>query len=98
MAPHLFLLVMEHLSRTMHLMALSPGFDCHPRCKRVKIVQLSFIDDLVIFSKGNAWSIENMQKTLERFASASGLNMNKDTIALFYGGLSHEDSSKLASI
>ncbi|XP_062118996.1 uncharacterized protein LOC133832701 [Humulus lupulus] len=52
-SPLLFVLVMEYLTRLLQFGAMHHDFRFHPLCKNLKIINLCFVDDLVIFCKAN---------------------------------------------
>lgn len=45
----LFALVMEYLSRCMNTLHSNPTFHYHPRCKKFRLTNLLFADDLLLF-------------------------------------------------
>ncbi|KAK4709790.1 hypothetical protein R3W88_004303 [Solanum pinnatisectum] len=50
-SPFLFVLSMEYLSRLLKNMKWHREFKYHPKCSKVNIVQLGFVDDLLLFSR-----------------------------------------------
>lgn len=46
MSPYLFVLAMDYLTRILKTLQQTPELYYHPRCKKQKIVQLSFADVL----------------------------------------------------
>ncbi|WMV26834.1 hypothetical protein MTR67_020219 [Solanum verrucosum] len=51
---------------------MDPNFHYHPRCKAQKIVQLSFVDDLLLFCRGDIKSVKCMNQCFMQFSQASG--------------------------
>ncbi|XP_019248785.1 PREDICTED: uncharacterized protein LOC109228057 [Nicotiana attenuata] len=51
MSSFLFVLAMEYLTRILKTLKRQPDFNYHPKCERLNIVQLSFADDLLLFSR-----------------------------------------------
>ncbi|XP_075086065.1 secreted RxLR effector protein 78-like [Nicotiana tabacum] len=48
-SPLLFVIIMEHLSRTLKTISRLPYFRFYPICKEIKLTHLIFADDLMIF-------------------------------------------------
>ncbi|XP_062075831.1 uncharacterized protein LOC133779952 [Humulus lupulus] len=51
-SPLLFVLIMEYLTRLLAHNAGKKGFGFHPLCKHLRLTNLCFADDLIIFCKG----------------------------------------------
>ncbi|WMV11100.1 hypothetical protein MTR67_004485 [Solanum verrucosum] len=51
LSPYLFVLAMKYFTRLLKQLRKSPNFKYHPRCAKMHLVQLSFADDLLLFSK-----------------------------------------------
>lgn len=54
LSPLLFVLVMEYLTRMFSAMAKEPGFNFHPMCRRLRLTNLAFADDLLSFVRERA--------------------------------------------
>ncbi|CAI8599459.1 unnamed protein product [Vicia faba] len=55
-SPMLFVLVMEYLHRLTDKLQNNTRFQFHSRCDKIKIVELSFADDLLMFARGDSQS------------------------------------------
>lgn len=53
----LFVLCIEYLSMRLNKATLHDNFNFHPRCEKLKISHLTFVDDLMIFARGDYLSI-----------------------------------------
>lgn len=87
MSPYLFVLGMEYFSRLLKLMARNPIFKYHPKCTKYKIIQLSFADDLLLFSKGDIRSIQLLVNCFQEFSVTTGLCVNLTKSSIFFGGV-----------
>ncbi|XP_062102955.1 uncharacterized protein LOC133813944 [Humulus lupulus] len=87
-SPLLFVLVMEYLTRLLQLGALQQDFWFHPMCKSLKIINLCFADDLVIFCKANIGSVQYVKQVFDNFCSSTGLKANLSKSQVFFGGVS----------
>lgn len=51
LSPFLFVMAMEYLSRLLKQFGHNPQFKFHPKCGKIKVIHLGFVDDLLLFSK-----------------------------------------------
>ncbi|XP_062100800.1 uncharacterized protein LOC133806725 [Humulus lupulus] len=63
-------------------------FRYHPLCKGLKIINLCFADDLVIFCKANSGSVQVVKQVFEEFCNSTGLKANSSKSQVFFGGVS----------
>lgn len=75
---YLFICVMECLTSMINQEVTLRRIACHPKCAKHNISSLMFADDLLVFSKPTASSIQHIMLTLEKFFKLSGLSINKD--------------------
>jgi len=86
MSSHLFVLVMDVLSKSLDLGALNGLFNLHPNCLAPIITHLSFADDVLVFSDGAASSIAGILTILDDFRQGSGLGINREKTELLLDG------------
>lgn len=53
MSSFLFVLIIKYLSRLLTLLNYVKGFKYHPRCANIKLMKLGFVDDLLLFYRGD---------------------------------------------
>ncbi|XP_020240887.1 uncharacterized protein LOC109819544 [Asparagus officinalis] len=94
LSPYLFILGMEYLSRSLDLLKQDKQFKYHPRCGKMKITHLIFADDLLLFGKGDLYSVKKLYQCVTDFGNVSGLEANKEKSSIFFGGV--EESVKTA--
>ncbi|XP_062103427.1 uncharacterized protein LOC133814493 [Humulus lupulus] len=97
-SPLLFVLVMEYLSRMLQFGAMQPAFRFHPMCKSLKIINLCFANDLVIFCKANYSSIQIIKQMFDEFCNSSGMKANLNKSQVFFGGISAQDKTQLQEV
>ncbi|CAM8902499.1 unnamed protein product [Rhodiola kirilowii] len=97
-SPYLFTLLMEVLSRLLGNMKRTGNFDYHPKCARISLSHLMFADDVIIFSKANSGSLNQVRDVLRTFHDWSGLKVNVDKSAIYFGGCSEGETNLFASI
>ncbi|XP_039039689.1 uncharacterized protein LOC120177707 [Hibiscus syriacus] len=87
-SPILFVLAMNVLSIILNLAAARGLFRYLPKCKKIGLTHISFIDDLLIFCKGNIESITRIISALDQFYELSGLKLNAAKCELYTAGIS----------
>ena len=65
---------MNVLSKLLDSAAVHGVFSFHPECKKIHLTHLSFVDDLLIFSKGSLESIMGIKNVIDQFYFFSGYN------------------------
>ncbi|XP_075076335.1 uncharacterized protein LOC142162991 [Nicotiana tabacum] len=78
---------MEYLSRSLHELKKEPTFQYHPRCRKLDITHMSFVDDLLLFAKGNLSSLVTLYKYFSQFFEALGLQANLGKSSVYFGGV-----------
>ncbi|XP_062089662.1 uncharacterized protein LOC133796198 [Humulus lupulus] len=89
---------MEYLSRLLQFGAMQPTFRFHPMCKSLKIINLCFADDLVIFCKANYGSVQIIKQMFDDFCNSSGMKANLSKSQVFFGGISAQDKTQLQEV
>ncbi|KAH0709160.1 hypothetical protein KY284_010587, partial [Solanum tuberosum] len=91
-------LVMEYLSRTLQTMSELLDFRLHPMYKKLQLTHLFFVDDLMIFCKGNVSSVSRLMEALAHFNVATGLEANLDKSSIFLAGVDEDTRRKILTI
>ncbi|XP_062113082.1 uncharacterized protein LOC133824231 [Humulus lupulus] len=94
-SPLLFVLAMEYCTRFLCQASMDKGFRFHPTCKHLKIVNLYFADDLVIFFKGVNSSVQIIRDSFNEFCCASGLAANMDKSQVYFGGVAEKETQQM---
>ncbi|XP_019223364.1 PREDICTED: uncharacterized protein LOC109205143 [Nicotiana attenuata] len=94
-SPLLFVLVIECLSRTLRTISRLPDFRFHPMCKGIKLTHLIFVDELMIFCKGNTSSVNRVMEALDHFNKVSGLIANMEKSSIFVAGVGDDIEDQL---
>jgi len=98
LSPYLFVLCMEILLGLLRKMSADQNFQFHWRCKKDKISHLCFVDDLMIFSKGDVNSIHMIKTVLTEFQDPSGLYPNPNKSDIFLNGLLDVEKEQIIHI
>jgi hypothetical protein len=86
-SPLLFVIVMEYLHRKLQTLSQIPDFNFHSKCEKLEIIHLSFADDLLIFTRGDAKSVDLVMAKLQDFSLSTGLVVNPSKCKVYYGGV-----------
>ena len=90
LSPYLFIIAMATLSKLLDAAVEHEVYDYHPKCKRIKLTHLCFVDDLMIFTKGNVDSILGIQNVLKLFYYFLELQLNNEKSEFFSSGIPGE--------
>ncbi|XP_062118625.1 uncharacterized protein LOC133832273 [Humulus lupulus] len=94
-SPLLFVMVMDYLTHLLLKATMEKDFRFHPLCKSLKLVSLSFADDLLLFCKANPRSVMIIQKVFIDFTKTSGLSIDQRKSRIYIGGLAAGDKVPL---
>ncbi|XP_062118672.1 uncharacterized protein LOC133832328 [Humulus lupulus] len=98
MSPLLFVLIMEYMTRCLQSDARSSSFRFHPMCKSLKLINLCFVDDVILFCKGSVAAVTVLKDSLKKFNEASGLSINSKKSQVYFGGVIVEDRSEILQV
>lgn len=98
MSPYLFVLVMEILAKILAKKSTHLDFRFHWRCGKTRIVNLCFADDLMIFCKGDVFTIKAINDGLDEFQSLSGLSPSTNKSHIFFSGCEKKLRDELMNV
>ncbi|OAO91334.1 hypothetical protein AXX17_AT5G31500 [Arabidopsis thaliana] len=96
MSSHLFVLVMDIMSKSHDKGVVNGLFQLHPRCVAPLITHLSFADDVLVFFDGAESSIAGIMAILDDFKAGSGFGINREKTALLIDGGNSSRTMELA--
>ncbi|XP_062103340.1 uncharacterized protein LOC133814390 [Humulus lupulus] len=94
-SPLLSVLVMEYFTRLLIEATQTKDFKYHPSCKKLKLVILCFVDDLVLFCKGADASVQIIKDSFKSFSLASRLTANLDKSRVYFGGMAEKETKSI---
>ncbi|XP_074306123.1 uncharacterized protein LOC141641355 [Silene latifolia] len=87
LSPFIFVLNMAILSRLLRKYHSKHQVSCHLKCGKIGLNHLIFVDDLMIFVKGDTPSVQAVADSLHSFAKMSGLEANPDKTNIYMVGI-----------
>jgi hypothetical protein len=87
LSPYLFITYMEYFSRMLKLTSQNSTFHFHLKCGRLGISHLTFVDDILLVSRGDKSSVQTLFQQLMIFGKTSGLDINVENSSIYFGGV-----------
>lgn len=97
-SPYLFIVCMEVLSQLLHKATTKGKIYVHPKCAKLKLSHLSFVDDLLLFYNASLSSLQGINYVMTEFQQLSGLGVNYNKSELYCSGISDELKCQLPAI
>lgn len=72
-----------------------PNFKIHKIWKAQGLNHLFFVEDLMIFYKGNKQSVKRAKEASDHFSRVTGLSTNKEKSSLYVAGVTDKQRQKL---
>ncbi|XP_048496313.1 uncharacterized protein LOC125495593 [Beta vulgaris subsp. vulgaris] len=94
-SPLLFVIYMDYLTRILHYIGGIRGFKFRKGCASLNLNNLCFVDDLLMFCKGNAHSAYLLLQGLKLFSETSGLQANNAKSALYCSGINESEANRI---
>ena len=95
LAPSLFLIVVEGLSRYILKAQISGAFQGISLGNNIILSHILFVDDIILVTDGYEQSLSTLYEFLMVFCKASGMIINEDKSSFYFSGL---EESELISI
>ncbi|XP_058751100.1 uncharacterized protein LOC131624138 [Vicia villosa] len=61
------------------------NFNHHAKCDKLYLTNLNFVDDVLLFCRGDAKSVEIMMDAFRRFSESTGLISNPSKCIMYFG-------------
>ncbi|XP_074313864.1 uncharacterized protein LOC141649062 [Silene latifolia] len=89
---------MDYLTRMLMYAAAKYRFKYHPLCKQLRVTNLMFADDVLMFSHGDADSMMLMLKSFSSFSKASGLKVSPSKSNVYFNGVRDDLKNEFLSV
>lgn len=76
LSPYVFIICMDVLSKKLDIAAIKGLIAYHPRCKRLRITHLSFVDYLMVFTTADSSSLLGIKSVFDDFYLVSCLSVS----------------------
>ncbi|CAK8531689.1 unnamed protein product [Lathyrus sativus] len=74
------------------------NFNHHAKCERLHITNLTFVDDVLLFSKSDYRFVEFLLETLAKFSNSIGLFVNPMKCKVFFGGVDEATRMQITNL
>ncbi|CAK8569009.1 unnamed protein product [Lathyrus sativus] len=81
---------MEYFHRLLHQLSKVPDYNFHAKCEKLQIIDISFADDVLLFSRGDEKSVQLLFDQLQTFSQSTGLVVNPTKCRVYFGGVENE--------
>ncbi|CAK8544756.1 unnamed protein product [Lathyrus sativus] len=89
---------MEYLNRLLSKMQHNHNFNHHAKCEKVKITNLDFADDVLLFAMADCKSVELMMEALDLFSKSTVLIVNPRKCKVYFGGVDDDIRNQIISL
>nr|XP_016515172.1 PREDICTED: uncharacterized protein LOC107831887 [Nicotiana tabacum] len=89
-SPLIFVICIEYLLRIMEMVRQQKGIAYHPKYKSLGSNHLCFVDDVLLFCKGESQAIMLLIRDLASFSQTSGLTTNSPKSNIFSANMSRQ--------
>ena len=86
LSPYMYVILNNILSKLLNGAAEAKEFAYHPQCEGVKLTHLSFSDDILVFTEGNATYLIGVLAVMKKFAQMSSLHINVAKSSILVSG------------
>ncbi|XP_074277489.1 uncharacterized protein LOC141601119 [Silene latifolia] len=86
-SPLLFIVCMEYFTGVLNVVTQRKEFRFHPLCKLLNLSHLCFVEDFLLFSRGDPDFVKVILSAFATFLVASGLEMNRKKSKIYCNGI-----------
>ncbi|CAK8544356.1 unnamed protein product [Lathyrus sativus] len=94
-SPLLFVLTMEYFHGLLHQLSKVPDYNFHAKCKKMQIIDISFADDVLLFTRGDRKYVQLLMNHLQTFSQSIGLVVNPAKCRVYFGGVENETKNDI---
>lgn len=97
-SPLIFVICIEYLLRIMEMVRQQKGIAYHPKYKSLGSNHLCFVDDVLLFCKGESQAIMLLIRDLASFSQTSGLTTNSPKSNIFSANMSRQQIFEICEL
>ncbi|XP_057250711.1 uncharacterized protein LOC130591413 [Beta vulgaris subsp. vulgaris] len=94
----LFALRIEYLSRCLGDLKDDPDINFHPKCERIALTHLMFVDDLLLFARVEHSLVTMIMAAFRKFSLAFGLEASVGKRCIHFAGVSTHEANDIATV
>lgn len=94
----LFALSIEYLRRYLVELQNDPNYNFHPKCERIHLNYLMFVDGLLIFARNDHSSLGKIMAAFCKFFMASCLEASIEKSGIYIVGVLEEEARNIAAV
>ncbi|KAI5445139.1 hypothetical protein KIW84_013408 [Lathyrus oleraceus] len=85
--PLLFVIIMEYMNISLTKMQKDHNFNHPSKCEKLALTNLTFVDTVLLFSRGDQKSVEMMLDAFKKFSESTGLIVKPVNFKIYCGGI-----------
>ncbi|CAK8539849.1 unnamed protein product [Lathyrus sativus] len=86
---------MDYFHSLLHQLSRIPDFNFHAKCEKLQIIDISFADDVLFFTRGDGKSVQLRMDQLQMFSQSTGLVVNPTKCRVYFGGVDIETKNDI---
>ncbi|XP_058783261.1 uncharacterized protein LOC131657932 [Vicia villosa] len=90
-SPLLFVLIMEYFHRCLTKLQKDLDYNYHPKCAKLRITNVCFADDLLLFFRGDVKKIQLLMAVFKQFFEATELTINPAKCIIYFRGTQDQE-------
>lgn len=94
-SPLLFVLVMEYLHRSLENLQENPNYNYHPKCAKLKITNIYFVNDLLMFLRRDDTSMQLIMRVFKQLSNSTRIKANPAKCKVYFGGTNLQEQRKI---
>lgn len=86
-SPMILIIIMEYMNISLTKMQKDHNFNHHAKCEKLSLINLTFADDVLLFSRGDQKSVEMMLDAFKKLYESTDLIVNPRKCKDYRGGI-----------
>ncbi|CAK8564325.1 unnamed protein product [Lathyrus sativus] len=86
---------MKYFHRLLHQLSKVLDYNFHAKCENLQIIEISFSDDVLLFSRGDEKSVQLLIDQLQALSQSTGLMVDHAKCRVYFGGVENETKNNI---